>query len=237
MSCVTQQVYFTGPLRKDEPFTGTYAHTERWMDEQCQMYLLLPDFTCDGIKDAIEPFLSDPASYIAIGGASFAKPTLADITYDGAFTQSSYSRFEVIVDGVSRGLIGRAMDYDGNMETTDTISGVWPLALDSFSEIRFEVQVRNGQQGGESYAAPDITFTRQFSLLQSFDFDAFFCCNSVAVGRNCCGAPPAGRRMGFVIPKPPGEPDVGDEQLSTPVLKSPMYVSNHTFAFTNSFWR
>jgi len=82
--------------------------------------------------------------------------------------------------------------------------------------------------GGANLAVP------MSNMLLDFDFDAWWCCATVDF--NCCGGPPVGRKSGFLIPRPE-TPEIGDENISTPVFELPLYLSNYTAQFTNNFGR
>lgn len=76
------------------------------------------------------------------------------------------------------------------------------------------------------------------SWSNNYTFDAFttvrdaegmWCC--LSFGYDCCGTPPiGGPTTGFLIP-PPLIPGVGEEKVSSPILRMPLYLVNHTFSW------
>lgn len=61
------------------------------------------------------------------------------------------------------------------------------------------------------------------------DAEGMWCC--LSFGYDCCSTPPiGGPTTGFLIP-PPLVPGPGEENVSSPILKMPLYLVNHTFSW------
>jgi len=143
-------------------------------------------------------------------------------------------------------------------EANDQFTGTWPIVVVGNPQpgdcIGYSIQIAPYEGAlvpaegyvdcgggdavlyGSSPAYPDdIGFTLNYNTLSGFtDTEEMWCC--VSEGYGCCASPSAFFGGRFLIP-PPTNPQPGEEGITTPLLYTPIYLSNHTFQFINNYGR
>jgi len=175
--------------------------------------------TCEQAYDAIIPSLPTVVPTVVANGTVIAAPVEAD--FDMPVGGSIILR----VDGAFAGSYARS---EGGFEDATTFP--WPgvAGVNFFQNLQFQVTDAGGGVNSE------MNYTIN-SLSEPFDEDEWWCCNATGCVPGGCGAAVffGGR---FLIPSP-GIPAPGEENISTPLLRTPLYLSNHTYQFTKNFGR
>jgi len=166
-----------------------------------------------------------------------AKAFIAD-NYLPQFLGGSVIRNGTTVPAINSGMISvEGTGAAGYMQSDNATAGTWVFGSEGF-EITSSPQVAGQDFLSNFFIVKNVGDPTLFSvpisqILQSFNYDVWFCCASAAF--NCCGAP-AASKSGFLIPRPE-TPGVGEENISTPPFELPLYLSNYTAQFTNNFGR
>jgi len=141
---------------------------------------------------------------------------------------------------------------------TDNLTGAWPIVIGDGNTTGISIGINNyngpvspfigvqtcngedtlfqtSQPGARNWAPGIPTYpVSGYEVVSGIiNPDDLFCC--VTEGQ-CCDAPPVGSATGFLIPRPENPAPV-EENISTPLLNTALYLSNHTYQFTANYGR
>lgn len=231
MACAADQVYspfnlagsVTGPNQEYE--IGTQAYTD------AQVPAAVTNFGCATAKALFN------------GNHLFDIETSLPITIGsigtGDFTMVGNSTLEAIgaslfVDNINVGVFSNA---PGSGTITYMAVGpqpTFPLVM-GVNCGYFKITTNNSVNGGwlQWNNVPAVV-----DRLTSINFEKWWCCAGVA-GSGCtngvgCGGGGNYPIGSFLLPTS-SNPDPVAAQSTTPILNTPLYLSNHTFALTNNF--
>lgn len=202
-------------------FNGTvYAGmSETFFNNYPNLLINTYGFTCEAAHDYLLANIGVLAAQVIQDGYVFNNMTSGEIDLVGTASNLLF------------GTVDPGPDAYGGWEKSisdgfiDNTTFGWPMVINSPVRV-FNIEV-TGDLGGSS-----ATINRTVPILDigSFDFEEWWCYYS-----GCCAAPTffGGR---FLIP-PPASPAPGEENVTTPLLYTPIYLSNHTFQFIRDFGR
>lgn len=184
--------------------------------------------SCSVVHDALAgSFGTQWFNSVAQNGSVIPRPTQGLWPVSG--TGSLYgATWTVMVDGVAQGTFSNTVTA-GSESFVDNITAGFPLVMGvNANRVEFVRTL--------TIADGDMSTSLSLSMLASFDFQTWWCCAAASSGCTAgCGAAltPVGS---FLIPTP-SNPDPVAAQSTTPILNTPLYLSNHTFALPNNFGR
>lgn len=219
MDCPDGKVFAPGNWPKQSDGISTAFGSETYMNN-FPAILNGAGFTCENSRAYLLANSGSLFAGIVKDGSAFQKPSESNVELTGEFAGG-----QLYIDNNIYGSFG--MGPDGFFDEI-TWPGPWPIIMGVDAQ---SVQVQIG-------SSPDnatLTILNCPAVMQSFDFNLWFCCAAAPFGctEGCGASIPMGGR--FLIP-PPANPGPG-ENVSTPILGTPLYLSNHTFQFTANYGR
>lgn len=219
MSCLTgaSPVWAAGNLPQSDQSSPVAATTEAYFDSLPGIIITQLQLSCADAKAYAKANLIPPFSVIRNG-------TVIPVVTSGMMSLQGTAPLgasgEVQVDGASVGTWS-----DGSFGYAYS-AGTYTAGGNMSQSWQMNAEVLDGGTSGILFAIP-VT-----AILMSFDFDTWWCCASAAY--NCCGGGGGSHVGSFLIP-PSSNPDPVAAQSTTPILNTPLYLSNHTFALPNNF--
>lgn len=222
------QVFAPGSLSLGTTASGeSYgAYSQYYVDRRAQQFLVTFGGDCATVKAglAAEPF-ANVFGRISDGG-TINQITWADLTQDPNVDGGATLTVEMFT---GTGVLQFVNNGTTHAQTV-TASGApitWPLVI-GVNCINFTFGTTNSHPGDTFPMWNDAPIVPR---LQSINFDSWWCCASASF--NCCGgaALPVGS---FLLPTS-SNPDPVAAQSTSPILNTPLYLSNHTFALPNNF--
>ena len=146
----------------------------------------------------------------------------------------------VIRDGCTipafdQSMVSMSMGNSGRLGLDGVVVGTWIYSGDGFESncpaATAGVDFQEFYVMERSAAAGEIYWQIPASeLIHTINFEDWWCC--VSAGYDCCGGPAVGSPAKFQLPLSSDTPrEVGDEQLVSPTLETPLYVSNFSFQY------
>lgn len=175
--------------------------------------------TCEQAYDAIIPALPSLLPSVVANGTIITRPVEAD------FNIPIGGQISLRVDGVFAGGFDRSEEGFEDNTTFD-----WPgvAGVNFMQTLQFTAENTGGDVNSEMTYAIN-------SLSEPFDEEEWWCCNATGCVPGGCGATAfyGGR---FLIP-PPATPAPGEENSTTPILFTPLYLANYTYQFIKNYGR
>lgn len=225
MACDIFKTYNTGipeGRRSNDHKIHAYVNSEQWFDDWPRQ-LMAGGMTCQEARDYISANWQQIEVFDEVLGELVMIPRIiaqADsfLSLCGALNYNAGSggtwvQFDLeLLNPVTIG--GQNEPGVCTPSISTPVDGTWGL-------IRYDSFV-----GSTSTWLPDVF------KINTVDVNKWFCCRT-----ECCGTGiPIGGGSAFLIPGA-DMPSPVQENSSTPLIKTPVYLSNHTWAFRNNFGR
>lgn len=205
------------------------VYSEQWLDS-LPAALIASGMTCQEARDYISANLANILSRTIVKAGTVIPgfPDAIVFGYNGTGSPPDYGNWQKRTDPV----IDLTIDYAANIDAgaldsraTVTVDGTWVI----FAAVVFaSYPSTNPGSIPFDYSA----WLPTVEVVTSIDVNKWFCENS-----NCCGSGiPIGGGSQFLIPGP-DMPDPVQQNSTVPLIKTPVYLANHTWSFRNNFGR
>jgi len=214
-----QQMHYTG-----NPATGTQIYTllSESLFNSYPSILLSSGFDCQGAHDYILANLASIINSVVPDGYALAAVACADLINPYPAT---------IGWKVETDLIAYGVNYKDDDECAINDTAPWPMVFGPGGNVGSVTFRFNQQNAGPGM--PDVGISRIVNRVDvaNFNYELWWCAHS-----GCCAPVETFYGGRFLIP-PPASPLPGEEGVTTPLLFTPIYLSNHTFQFVANYGR